>query len=674
MAMLEKPKTSVRKGLKTFGLKTFGRWKPKLRSDDGPQSKEEASKTGQMADKLENGTHHGSLPWSIGDVLTTCEEPEIKTAVGAVETKTQDDDNQDLGTLPTLENTDPDAQDLNKTPQESHAPAHTATFEAAPALDLGLPSHDAAEQKAEATQAEHTVPSDAKNHLDSGKASAQDIAALDDRQSALPAAATSDHQQASQVDTAGGVQTQIKSKLKIAGTIAEQCIRTLDRCADVFPPLKTATGLLVSILDRFDQVQALKTQLKEFADRVEQIGKTIEEHHGTTDAKMKARLEGLARTIEKSAFNLDAIVKKGGMRFVTAKEDVDAVGDELRVISYAIEYFMMGTTSGIYTIVSSIEEHHLLAALGLVRGAEFMHEDRPCCLDGTRIGLIAKLLLWAASPKEDEQVLWVGGMFGTGKTTVAETFCRVLARKGLLGGSFFCSSKSPDRRDVRRIFPSLARCLARYHPGYRQALIKQLRSHHEDDILGMNLGEQFRLLFVDPLKILNAEEQESLSTMTFVVDALDECEDNEAMERFLEILLDNLESHDCPLKFCVTGRPEVHIREKLAESGIVPSIQLHEIDDSLVEDDIYLYLCIMLGDIIKLKAAYTSWPPPELRTLANRAGKLFVYASTVFRYVKDSRSDPKSRLMKVLDRKTADSTLLELATKNLHSMTCRANV
>ncbi|KAJ2924833.1 hypothetical protein H1R20_g12251, partial [Candolleomyces eurysporus] len=654
--MLEKPKTVFRKT-----LKKFGRWKAKLRSDDGPQSKEEVSKTGKMVEKLENGTHHASPPWSSGDVLTTCEEPEIRTAVGAVETKAEDDDKQVLGTLPTLEDTDPDAQDLIKTPQESPAPANTASFEAKPALDLNLPSHGAAKEKAEATPAEHAVPSDARyDHLDSGKASAQDTAALDDKEPALPAVA------GSQVDAAGDVQTPKKSKMKTAWTIATQALRTLNRCADAFPPLKAATSILVEMLDRYDQVQGLETQLKEFADTVDELVKTIQGHRDTTDAKMKARLDGLVRAIEASTVRLG--VKVGGkLRFVTAKEDVDAIKEELLVIKYAIQVFMMYTAIETYANVSSIKEHHLLAALPWVPGAEFRQEDRPCCLDGTRINLLADLLVWATALKEDERVFWLGGIDGTGKTTVAETFCRILAQKGLLGGSFFCSNKSQDRRDVRRIFPSLARSLARYHPGYRRALIEALQTLHEYDIPSINLGEQFRSLFVDPLQTLNAEEKDTLSTMTFVVDALDECQDNDAMEQFLEILLDNLESHDCPLKFCVTGRPEAHIREKLTESGIVPSIQLHEIDDSLVEDDIYFYLSIMLGSLKKLRDGYTSWPPPELRALANRAGKLFVYASTVFRYVKASRSDPKSRLIQVLDHKTAESTL-QTATKNLHSI------
>ena len=72
-------------------------------------------------------------------------------------------------------------------------------------------------------------------------------------------------------------------------------------------------------------------------------------------------------------------------------------------------------------------------------GAEFNHEDRLGCTRGTRISLLSTLLDWAIADDSSSHVLWLSGMAGTGKTTVMETFCSVLNKKGLLGASFFCS-------------------------------------------------------------------------------------------------------------------------------------------------------------------------------------------------------------------------------------------
>ncbi|KAJ2913190.1 hypothetical protein MD484_g7230, partial [Candolleomyces efflorescens] len=634
----------IRKGLKKLG------WKSKLRSDNPPQLKGEGSKTGQSTGKLDNAPH-------------------IQTAVVDVDVdaRAQDNDQQVLSSLAALKVTDSDVQESTGTSQELAAPPLTVAPEASPALDLNLPSHRATGEHREISLARHAAPSGTEHdNLDFGSAAAHDTAILNDRPAVPSTAATSGQTQASQRPTSTPAYAQKKSKLETAYTIASQTIYTLNRCADAFPPLKVTTSILEELFKRYDQVKAVRNQLDELKDRVDRFVVEIQKHStGRDGEKLKERIEYLNREFELSKARLESKVGNHRVsRYLNPQEDTDAIGEELRKMTCVLDVFMMGTGIETCAKVSKLEAHRLLNTLGMPSGAEYNHDDRPCCLDGTRFDLLAELLAWATSP-EDKTVFWIGGGFGTGKTTVAETFCRILANKGLLGGSFFCTAKSPERRDVRSIFPFLARCLTRYHKGYRNALLEHLDLLDEDDIRGMNLEAQFEALFVAPVKNLSAEEQQTLSTLTFVVDALDECADNEAMEHFLEIILDNLGSHKCPFKFCVTGRPEPHIQARLTESGLVPTIQLDEIDDGLVEDDIYLYLCIMLGRIKGLKASYPSWPPPEIRTLASRTGRLFIWASTFIRYVKGSHADPKSRLIKVLENEAAENDDFR---KKLHSM------
>jgi len=134
-------------------------------------------------------------------------------------------------------------------------------------------------------------------------------------------------------------------------------------------------------------------------------------------------------------------------------------------------------------------------------------------------------------------------MAGTGKTTVAETLCRLLDEKNLLGASFFCSNKGC--RDVRSIFPSLAKTLAYRHAAFRAALVVALSRH--PDPLGLDLKDQFQELILKPAKAgLSGNDP-----IIIAIDALDECDDQKATEMLLCIILES--KLGVPLRFFATS-------------------------------------------------------------------------------------------------------------------------
>ena len=271
-------------------------------------------------------------------------------------------------------------------------------------------------------------------------------------------------------------------------------------------------------------------------------------------------------------------------------------------------------------------------------GAEFEHEERPGCTHGTRVSLLSTLLEWATA-SDSSHVFWLDGMAGTGKTTVTETFCYFLNKKNLLGASFFCSIKSKTpRRDVHTIFPSIARTLARNYTHFGKKLVQALDSF--PDPIAMNLKDQYYQLIVGPAEAVFREDQ----IIVIAIDALDECEDQEGIKKLLSTILNR--KPNIPLRFFATSRPERRIREAFQQRHH-SSLRLHDIENDVVQADIALYLNDQLRGIPKLRQKYeTSWPPPEIGIIVQRAGGLFVYASTVLKYITD-RSDPCQRLEKI---------------------------
>src|ERR1700750_1878551 len=81
------------------------------------------------------------------------------------------------------------------------------------------------------------------------------------------------------------------------------------------------------------------------------------------------------------------------------------------------------------------------------------------CTENTRQQILNKLMEWALCIG-GPIFFWLCGMAGTGKTTIAYSFCELLKRNGLLAASFFCSRTLEETRDIKAVFPSIARELA----------------------------------------------------------------------------------------------------------------------------------------------------------------------------------------------------------------------
>ncbi|KAJ7850490.1 hypothetical protein B0H14DRAFT_3451885 [Mycena olivaceomarginata] len=90
------------------------------------------------------------------------------------------------------------------------------------------------------------------------------------------------------------------------------------------------------------------------------------------------------------------------------------------------------------------------------------------------------------------------------------------------------------------------------------------------------------MLLQEPMQAVKSEMPESVIV---VIDALDECDDGDASQQFLETLLKL--AVDLPIKFFLTSRPEPAIREKMLTPGYSRSVlHLHDIEESIVEADI----------------------------------------------------------------------------------------
>jgi hypothetical protein len=182
-------------------------------------------------------------------------------------------------------------------------------------------------------------------------------------------------------------------------------------------------------------------------------------------------------------------------------------------------------------------------------GAGYQHGDRKGCLRGTRESVLNEIESWTKDFSKSP-IFWLNGLAGTGKSAIAQTVSERAFADGLLGASFFCSRDFYDRSDLHFIFPTLAFQLAHKYPEFRSILLLLLQSN--PDIVHESLYNQMKALVVEPLSVSD------VSTV-IVIDALDECKDEEPLSAILSVLAQFTKKIP-KVKFFITGRPESRIK------------------------------------------------------------------------------------------------------------------
>ena len=286
----------------------------------------------------------------------------------------------------------------------------------------------------------------------------------------------------------------------------------------------------------------------------------------------------------------------------------------------------------------------LLNSMHHTVGAEHRSGNRQGCLGGTRVDVLEQLEDWLEN-EQGQRVFWLNGLAGTGKSTIAQTFAEITSAEGKLGASFFCSRDFEDKSNIHAIFSTLAYQLAYHYPLFREQLLQVLRAN--PGIGYGSLCSQMETLIVGPFQAAQ------LPTL-IIIDALDECQDEEPASALLSVLSRYLDR--IPLvKFLITGRPEPRIRSGFRLVSLRPHtdiLRLHDVKSDVVDSDIKLFLRARLTDIINNRSDCNlvgDWPSTQdINALCKKAAGFFIYASTVVKFVGSQYHPPDERLALII--------------------------
>ncbi|PHH93085.1 hypothetical protein CDD83_1370 [Cordyceps sp. RAO-2017] len=293
-------------------------------------------------------------------------------------------------------------------------------------------------------------------------------------------------------------------------------------------------------------------------------------------------------------------------------------------------------------------QRYVIENLETVKGATFdSHADEYAgeCLAGTCLELLNKISKWANDPTR-ESIYWLEGKAGIGKSAIARTVAGNLGRD--LAASFFFKRGEGDRGKAGLFFTTLAAQLSKRLPAMAQLVRNAMDSHH--GIAQKTLGEQFRRLLKEPLEAMNRKYPQPETVQTIVIDALDECDDERDVKVIISLLSQMPRSEGYALKFFLTSRDELPIRDGFKSIEKYVKQSLHDISPEMIEEDITIFLESRLKEIGKFRMA-PDWPgQDQLQELIRMANPLFIAAATACRFIEDDKQggDLDGRIKQIL--------------------------
>ncbi|KAK0843720.1 hypothetical protein LTS02_015991, partial [Friedmanniomyces endolithicus] len=217
----------------------------------------------------------------------------------------------------------------------------------------------------------------------------------------------------------------------------------------------------------------------------------------------------------------------------------------------------------------------------------YHRQHDPPCLRNTRIDLLRDIYDWV-DWEDSPSIFWLSGLAGTGKSTIARTVAANYRKKGRLAASFFFSRDGEDVNHAGKFMTSVAVQLAHSIPALKGKVCDAIT--RRKDISSQSLDDQWHELVDGPLS--SFEDKESLSKHVLVVDALDECDDQNSVRVILQFLARVRSLNGLQLRVLLTSSPEALIQYGFTQVQRAEheDFVLHDIEPAIIEHDISMLL------------------------------------------------------------------------------------
>ncbi|KIM86959.1 hypothetical protein PILCRDRAFT_293290 [Piloderma croceum F 1598] len=360
----------------------------------------------------------------------------------------------------------------------------------------------------------------------------------------------------------------------------------------------------------------------------------------------------------------------------TVTQTITGSGDKMAEFSRAFALLRQSLDSSniIQTVFVSSRSLEITEKLVKIENMKYLDpikmdaSSRAECLQGTRLDVIAFIKDWLTTPKTNQNVLWLHGVAGSGKSTISTTIAEVFRELDRLGAFIFFDRNDPlAHREPNAVIRTMAYFLASSDPQIQSAICAAIEKN--TTIALAPIGLQFTKLLLEPLASIGTQPMRG--PIIIVIDALDQCGDTKSRKNLLGLLPRGLAKLPSMFRFLITSREESDINAALVGQ---PHIAKHElsITTSSNADDILLYLRNEMATIrrqsIYNQILSSDWPGETIvRDLARRSGGLFIWASLAANFIADGHNpnDQLEMIVQTGSYREADAALDALYEKAL---------
>ncbi|KAG1732041.1 hypothetical protein EDB19DRAFT_1302699 [Suillus lakei] len=279
------------------------------------------------------------------------------------------------------------------------------------------------------------------------------------------------------------------------------------------------------------------------------------------------------------------------------------------------------------------------------------------CMANTRVALRERIT--QVLDRRDQTNVWLKGLAGVGKSSIAFTISEELKAAERLAATFFFSHKHAQQGAA--IIPTIAYQLALAIPHIQDKIVYAIKNDRMLLSPGKSRADQMRELVIKPLQELkdvywrNTTDSQ-IVPLVITIDALDECLFSEEAARLVTLLTNALADPDLPIIHVIfTSRPEAHIGAAMP-SGVY-EIPLTTRDED-TKRDVRFFLRASLNKTrtarpVLFDEPTIPWPSEkEFEELAFKAGGLFVYAAMAINFISAAGHHPQERLDLLLREKS----------------------
>ncbi|KAF9446776.1 hypothetical protein P691DRAFT_761327 [Macrolepiota fuliginosa MF-IS2] len=268
--------------------------------------------------------------------------------------------------------------------------------------------------------------------------------------------------------------------------------------------------------------------------------------------------------------------------------------------------------------ITHIHEHEKQANEGLkilleasIPAAAYDSSEHPLhCHPGTRYRYIDQI-----------------GPAGVGKSAIAQSCAEEFAAQNKLAAAFF--SRPNQRDNPQRLFTSISYQWASKCKPYAEILKLSI---HDDPTI-------------------NLPPKEKKLPRVIIIDGLDECASETAQQAIIEIITLSIRDDTTPFIWIFCSRLEPHLIATFSSPEVSAVTHEEELTVSReIDNEIAKYLTDELAKLGKEHNLPPSWPRErDIGTIVDLSSGLFIYASTVVRFIGDRNSfGPEEQLQAVL--------------------------